>query len=203
VKGFLFARRIGAGIGIVVLGVGAAGGAAWAAGGGSGHTTSGNAHGTLFDAITVTFVPGSSPVTLPQGCWMPSTDAFMSMSGNAQFHNTFNKNGFWLTTTFAGTASVQPITFAAGRTATGTAIVVTTSSTALATGHLTIWDGISVNKNTVVETATLNFKGTDATGMTVSMNGQFHFTVLHPVFNTTGTLIGGTPTAVHGAVSCS
>lgn len=180
-----------------------AGGAAWAGGNGSGHTGSGTAHGTLFDAITVTFVPPSSPVTLPAGCWMPVTDAFMTVSGNAQFHNTFNMNGFWGTTTFAGTASVQPITFSAGRTATGTAIVQSTPATALAMGHLTIWDGVSVNKNTVVEHATLNFKGMAVTGMQVSMNGEFHFTVVHPVFNTTGTLVGGTPTSVHGTVSCS
>jgi len=211
VKGNSFARRLGAGMGIAVLGAALGGGATWAGAQGAAHT-GGTAHGTeVFDALVVTFVPPGSPVTLPATCWMPVTDAYMSVSGNAQFHNTGNKNGFWSTTTFTGTASVQPIVFTTGvpvkqtpTTPTSNTVVTVTPSMSLASGHLTVWDGISVNRRTVVETATLTFKGTEATGAAVSMRGTFHFTFTHVVYTTTGTITftGSTLQSAHGALTC-
>lgn len=205
-KGSSFARRFGAGIGIAVLGVGLSSGIAVAGGNGATHG-GGTVHGaTAFDALTVTFLPTSTPVTVPAGCWMPvTTEAYMSVSGNAQFHGTSNKNGDWFTATFTGTAAVLPILFQTGapvKTTTGT-VVVTTTAAPFATGHLTLWDGVSLNKNNAVDHATLTFKGTMWTGTAVSMTGQFHFTVLHPVFNTTGTLVGGTFTAAHSSLRCT
>jgi|GEM_PF-3317440 len=204
-----FARRFGAGIGIVALGVGLSGGVALAGGKGKGATTTGgNLHGSAaFDALVVTFLPTSTPVTVPANCWFPATSfAYMSVSGNAQFHFNSNKNGFWATTTFTGTASVQPIAFNTTgtpmRNTTGTVVVNPTPTKSFASGHLTVWDGVSINKNVVVMHAVLNFKGTQWTGAPVSMNGQFHFTIQDPVFNTTGRLITGRPTAVHGKLSC-
>lgn len=203
----MFARRLGTCIGIAVLSGSFVGGMAGASGG---H--GGTAHGTqVFDQIVVTFVPPSSPVTLPTGCWMPATYAFMTVSGNAQGHAFGTKNGFWATTTFTGTASVQPIVFTTGvplkqtpTTPTSNTVVTTAPTASLASGHLTVWDGVSANRKTVSETATLTFNGTMVTGAAVSMNGTFHFTFTHVVYVTTGTITftKSTLQSMHATLSC-
>jgi hypothetical protein len=188
---------------VAVLGVGMAGGVASASGHGGTH------HGTGFDKVVVTFFPPSA-VTLPTGCWMPVTDAFMSVSGNAQGHSFGNKNGFWSTFTFTGTASVQPIVFKTGKpekttpTTPTSNTVVTTTAPALASGHLTVWDGVSANRTTATEQATLTFKGNLAKGTPVQMSGHFVFTFTHVVYTTTGTITftNSTLQSAHATLTC-
>jgi hypothetical protein len=205
-KGSLIVRTLGAGMALAVLGVGMAGGVASA----SGH--GGTEHGTgVFDTVVVTFFPPSA-VTLPAtGCWMTDTYAFMSVSGNAQGHLFFNKNGGWSTFTFTGTASVQPIVFKTGKpektkptTPTSNTVVTTTASHSLASGHLTIWEGVSSNKNAVTEEATLTFMGNLATGTPVQMSGRFAFTFTHLVYTATGapTLTNSTLQSAHTTLTC-
>lgn len=157
-----------------------------------------NLHGAAAnDQLVVDFLPIDSPpgVSLPGGCWMPTTDALMSVSGNLIFHQNFNKTGGWFTATFTGDAAVYPIVFASPGVPeldSNGNDVVDTSETPAATGHLTLWDGSADNNKNGVEHATLTFMGTDSSGNAVSLSGHFQFTVN----------ANGTPTATLGSLTC-
>jgi len=109
----------------------------------------GSAAGMQFDL-------GPSPVGLPSNCQFPNGDAnFLFLAGSTVSHDSSNKNGDW-----------------GGETAQGPAIFLE-DSTAIATGHLTIWGGGGNNSQGQNEGGfTLNF-----TGSSVSIHVNFHQTV--------------------------
>jgi hypothetical protein len=157
-----------------------------------------NLHGSeAYDQSVIDFLPIDAPpgISLPNNCWFPSNDAFMSVSGNMILHETTNKTGDWFTTTFTGDAAVYPIVFASPgvpQLDENGDDVLDTSGTPAATGHLTIWDGGADNNKNGVNHATLHFNGTDSSGNPVSMFGHFQF----------ATNAAGTPTAMVGSLSC-
>jgi len=170
------AATLAAALGVVVALLVAA--PAFAGGNGS-QTQTLHAHGAdAYDLLVADFLPSTGSPALPDGCWMPSTDALMSTFGNAVMHSTVNKaNDFWFTSTYTGDAAVYPIVFSSP----GVPVVdqndndvLDTSGAPLATGHLTTWFGESDNNQNGVQHATLTFKGTEADGTAVGITGHFH-----------------------------
>ena len=157
-----------------------------------------HAHGAAaYDLLVADFLPANGSPSLPDGCWMPSTDALMSTFGNAILHSTANKaDDFWFTSTYTGDAAVYPIVFIAPGvplTDENDNDVLDTSGQPLATGHLTTWFGISDNKQNEVDHATLTFTGTDVNGNAVSISGHFQL----------ATNANGDVTATPTNISCS
>jgi hypothetical protein len=107
-------------------------------------------------AAGMTFDLGPSPVGLPANCSFPNADAnFVFLSGSTVSHDSSNKNGDW-----------------GGQTAQGQAMFFE-DSTAIATGHLTIWGGGGNNAQGQNEGGlTLNF-----TSPSLSIHVNFHQTV--------------------------
>lgn len=116
------------------------------------------AHATAVtgSAAGMTFDLGPSPIGLPSNCQFPNGDAnFLFLGGSTVSHDSSNKNGDW-----------------GGQTAQGPATFFE-DSTAIATGHLTIWGGGGGNSKGQNEGGmTLNF-----TSSTVSIHVNFHQTV--------------------------
>lgn len=158
-----------------------------------------NLHGgEVYDQVVSDLLPQPGAPTVPGGCWFPGdADAFMSTYGNAVQHFTANKaQDFWFTSTYTGDAAVYPIVFVAlGVPAQdeNQNDVLDTSGSPLATGHLTIWFGQSDNNQNGVQHATLTFRGSEADGTPVELQGHFQFAVN----------ANGQPTGVTGAISCS
>lgn len=112
-------------------------------------------HGSA-PAAGMTFPLGPDPMGLPSTCLFPNGfSSFEFTSGTAIFHDTANNNGDW------GGETVQgPATFYE-------------DSTAIATGHLTVWGGGGNNAQGQNEGGlTLNF-----TSPGVSIHVNFHQTV--------------------------
>ena len=168
------------------------------AGGNGSQTQTLHAHGAdAYDLLVADFLTGGGGPGLPTGCWMPSTDALMSTSGNAILHSTVNKaNDFWFTSTYTGDAAVYPIVFdSLGNPEVdgNDNDVVETSGAPLATGRLTTWFGEADNKQNGVQHATLTFKGVEADGTAVSISGHFHIS----------TNANGDVTAVPENITCT
>jgi hypothetical protein len=134
---------------ITIALVGAFAAAFVAAAGAQATATTGSAAGMTFDL-------GPSPVGLPSTCQFANGDAnFLFLGGSTVFHESSNKNGDW-----------------GGQTAQGPATFFE-DSTAIATGHLTIWGGGGNNsQGQSAGGLTLNF-----TSSTVSIHVNFHQTV--------------------------
>ena len=154
---------------LAIAAVGAIAAALVAAPGAQAAAVTGPAAGMTFDL-------GPSPVGLPPSCQFPNADAnFLFLAGSAVFHDTSNKNGDW-----------------GGETVQGPAVFFE-DSTAIATGHLTIWGGGGNNARGQNEGGlTLNFASSDGT---VTIHVNFGGTVN----------ANGTPTANHANVqiACS
>ena len=103
---------------------------------------------------------GPSPYGLPPSCPFNNGDAnFVFLSGTGVFHGTSNSNGDW-----------------GGETLQGTAVFYE-DTTAIAQGHLTVWEGggnNSVGQNEGGMTA--NFTGTGS-GVSVTIHVNGHMTV--------------------------
>lgn len=129
--------------------VGALAAACVAAGGARATAITGSAAGLTFDL-------GPSPVGLPSNCQFPNGDAnFVFLGGSTVSHDSSNKNGDW-----GGETAQGPATFYE-------------DSTAIATGHLTVWGGGGNNSQGQNEGGlTLNF-----TSSGVSIHVNFHQTV--------------------------
>lgn len=104
---------------------------------------------------------GPSPAGLPPSCQFDNNDAnFVFQSGTGVFHDTTNNNGDWGGATFQGTA------------------VFYEDSTAIAQGHLTVWEGGGTNYPNQGQTEsglTANFTGTGPGG-TVQIHVNGHMT---------------------------
>jgi hypothetical protein len=179
--------------------VGLLGGTAWAAGNGA-QTQTFHAHGTdAAGAVELDFFPNpNNPApTLPTGCWMNTTEAIVSTSGNDIMHSTVSKDQdeFWFTTTYTGDASVYPLVLVDGHPVqdpnTGDN-EVDMSGAPIATGHLTSWFGQEGNQKNGVLHATVTFHGTDANGNPVNINGHIQY----------ATNANGVPTAQVSTVTC-
>jgi len=111
-------------------------------------------------AAGMTFDIGQSPIGLPQSCSFPNADAnFLFLSGNAVFHGTTNNNGDWGGGTMEGTA------------------VLYEDTTAIAQGHLSVWEGGGTNVQGQNEGGlTVDFHG-DGPGGTVQIHVSGHMTV--------------------------
>lgn len=153
--------------------------------------------GAAYDQVIIDFLPGDVPqgISLPPACWLPPTDAFMSVSGTAIVHQNMNTSGSWFTSSFSGDAAVYPIVFSP----TGTVerdsqgnVLVDTSASPSAVGHLYFWEAAATNNMNAVNHATLNFEGADSSGKPVSMHGHFQF----------ATNAAGNPTAAVGTLAC-
>lgn len=168
------------------------------AGGNGSQTQTLHAHGgDAYDLLVADFLPINGAPGLPDGCWLPTTDAIMSTFGNAILHSTVNKaDDFWFTSTYTGDAAVYPIVFASPgvpEVDQNDNDVLDTSGAPLATGHLTTWFGISDNNQNGVQHATLTFKGTEADGTAVGITGHFQV----------ATNANGDVTATPASISCT
>ena len=125
-------------------------------------------------AAGMTFDLGPDPMGLPSNCPFPNSDAnFVFLAGSTVSHDSSNKNGDW-----------------GGQTAQGPAAFYE-DSTAIATGHLTIWGGGGNNAKGQNEGGlTLNF-----TSPSLTIHVNFHGTV-----NANGT---PTANATNVQVTCS
>jgi hypothetical protein len=134
---------------IAIVAVGVLAAALVAAASAGATATTGSAAGMAFDL-------GPNPFGLPSNCPFPNGDAnFLFLGGSTVFHDSSNKNGDW-----------------GGQTAQGPATFYE-DSTAIATGHLTIWGGGGNNSQGQNEGGlTLNF-----TSSAVSIHVNFHQTV--------------------------
>jgi hypothetical protein len=163
--------------------VGLLGGTAWAAGKGA-QTMTFHAHGAdAAGQVELDFNPADAPpgVSLPAGCWMTTTQGFLSTGGNLIMHQTTSKDGdeYWFTTTYTGDAAVYPLML----DSSGNPIQdpntgddeVDTSGAPLATGHFTTWFGQEANQKNGVMHATLTFHGADAGGNPVSLSGHVQY----------------------------
>ena len=110
---------------------------------------------TTGSAAGMTFDLGPNPFGLPGNCPFPNADAnFLFLGGSTVSHDSSNKNGDW-----GGQTAQGPATFYEG-------------STAIGTGHLTIWGGGGNNSKGQNEGGlTLNF-----TSSSVSIHVNFHGT---------------------------
>jgi hypothetical protein len=155
--------------GVLVL---AAAGAAGAAGGaGTTHDSSieHNATDTFFDVVPCHPEMGGYQITITY---------------NAQFHDTQNKNGDWATGTQTGTFSAVPIEFTIGPpTEEGNPTVVPVlgddgnpipRAGESFTGHFTQWFGGSVNPNNSVFTDTFTVHGSGSGGTTFRAHFNDH-----------------------------
>ena len=173
--------------------LGSLGATAWADGA---ATSTFHVHGA--DAFGVMEIDNFAPppgVSVPSDCWLGTTNGLISTNGNGVFHWTANKTGFWMTGTYTGDAAVYPLVLVDGQPVMDPntqSNEVDTSAAPLATGHLTQWFGNEDNNKNGVEHATVTFRGTDASGNPVSLQGHFQF----------ATNANGDPTAVFGSITC-
>lgn len=139
-------------------------------------------HGSIPPYLgVVTFATGA-----PTGCsFLTTTSLIVPLTGNAVMHANGNANGAWFTETLTATAEV----------------VTPWTTTPIATGHLTEWDGGALNqlstpgKTTLVTHFTADFSGKlTATGAPVHVHGNGGRTMLDTTVHLTGTtLIVTTP----------
>lgn len=195
--------RVAGFLGTAALTLGSLGGVAWAGGNGA-QTFTGHAHGSdAAGLVVIDFNPYSpnnaepGAPTLPAGCWMTPDEAFVSTTGNAVQHGTFNKTGGWFTDTYTGQADLWPLQLVNGKpvddgTGSGNDAVDMSSGTPLATGHLTLWFGNEDNNKNGVTHATVTYNGVDINGNPVSLTGHFQF----------ATNANGDVTAETGSITC-
>jgi hypothetical protein len=107
----------------------------------------------------------------------------ITITYNAQFHDTQNKNGDWVTGTATGTFSAVAIQFTIGEDQDGNPIVVPVLDGNDATipragesytGHFTQWFGGSINRNNSVFSDTFNVGGVGSEGTTFRAHFSDH-----------------------------
>jgi len=107
----------------------------------------------------------------------------ITITYNAQFHDTQNKNGDWVTGTSTGTFSAVAIQFTIGQDQDGNPIVVPVLDGNDATiprpgesytGHFTQWFGGSINRNNSVFSDTFNVGGVGSEGTTFRAHFNDH-----------------------------
>lgn len=124
--------------------------------------------------------PQPPPVTNTSNCPSYILNDFTDFNGtgNGVSHQNFNNNGFWSTNTFTGTGTVvfyPPSSLDVAYDSQGniTSVTIIGPSDGSATGSVTTWDGVSVNRQNLVFSGTLDFLGVDQDNNPVVFHSNF------------------------------